>query len=411
MERAGGAPRRRQLPDAGDVAIAVRDVAEDLHVGGLDRRRRPRRVRRRRRRPRRRLIEGVVEDPARLIRHGRDIARDADGERRGGGGVGERREIHRRRRLAVAAADQRSADQRVGGAEGDDRGDVAVRQHVVEQRPRFLLADHVPAGAGRVRRIQVREVAIELDAADAVLVEEAVAIVVDAFPIDRPAARLALLRVGTLHQARIVARRRERTGRVLDAHHGDQAVPVQVFRRILVETAVVVVVERRHVAAPGGLQRREHRLGPVRVEPRHDVEHAGRQLTAHGLVARREQGAGDAERQGAPRDLVGGEVGDQEDSWTRRGRRRARRGDFDRPQPPAAGGAPHLDEGRRAGVRGGEGAQIRFEGRVREMPIAGAGRGGRRRRALPGGGHLARRPVESRAERGGGEQESGRGRR
>ena len=320
-------------------------------------------------------------------------------------------QIHRRRRPAGAAAHQRSPDQRVGRPEGDDRGDVPARQDVLEQRPRFLFADHVAAGAGRVGRVLVREVAIELDAADAVLVEEAVAVAVDAFPVHRPAAGLALLGVGALHQPRVVARRRERPARILGAHHRDHPVAVQILRRILVEAAVVVVVGRRQVAAARRLERREHRFRAVRVQPRHDVEDPGGELTADALVGRGEQRPRDAEGERAAGDLIRRQVGDQQDAGTRRRRGRARRGHLDRPQPPAAGRPPELDQRRRRRVRRGERLQFRFERILRQVAIGASrrrGRGGRG--ALPGGGGPARRSVESRSQRGDSEQNPGRGR-
>ena len=73
---------------------------------------------------------------------------------------------------------------------------------VVEHAARFRLAHHVRAGVGLVVGILVLEVAVEVDAAGRVLVVEAVAVVVDAFPVDRVAAALAPLRIGAAHQAR-----------------------------------------------------------------------------------------------------------------------------------------------------------------------------------------------------------------
>ena len=218
----------------------------------------------------------------------------------------------------------------------------------------------------------MREVAIELDAADAILVDEPVAVAVDAFPVHRPAAGLALLRIGALHQARVVGRRRERPARIRHPHHRDHAVTVEVFRRILVDAPVVVVVERREVAAPRRLERGEHRLAAVDVEARHDVEDAGGELTPHGLVGRAEQGAGDPQRQRAAGDLVGAEVRDQQDARPRAGRQRpqARRSPIAHSaRPPAV--LPDRDQRRGAGMGGRQGAQVGLERGVRRVPLAG----------------------------------------
>ena len=60
--------------------------------------------------------------------------------------------------------------------------------------------------------------------------------------------------------------------RILDAHHRDDAVLVQVLGAVLVDAAVVVVVDLRGVRLAAGLERREHQLRRVGVDARQDVE-------------------------------------------------------------------------------------------------------------------------------------------
>ena len=96
--------------------------------------------------------------------------------------VGKADKVHRRSRRQCAGRGWR-CDQVVALTEGEDCRDVAARQDVVEHAAGLRLADHVRTGVRRVVRILVLEIAVDVDAAGAVLIDEAVAVVVDPFPV------------------------------------------------------------------------------------------------------------------------------------------------------------------------------------------------------------------------------------
>lgn len=306
-----------------------------------------------------------------------DVARPLDAL------VGEAYEIHDRRgRVRTGAS--RGRNEVVALAEREDRGDVAPREHILHQPPGFRLADHVRAGVRLVVGILVLEIAIEVDAAGAVLVVEAVPIAVGPFPVDRVAARLAPGRIGTAHQSRIVRMDHVGPVRVLHTHDRDDAVFVQVLGTVLIRPAVVVVVELRGVGLPGRLDRREHQLGAVGVDARDDVE----RVRVEPLLDRRiggvpgEQPLGDEERQFAADHLVPFEVRRDEQRRTLGDRDAGRVRDLDGPDRTPFPCLGDLDELRQVRVRRRQLAQRRRHLVV--GVIAGVISGRERRRAPAG---------------------------
>ena len=161
--------------------------------------------------------------------------------------------------------------------------------------------------------IVVLEVAIQVDATRAVLVEEAVAIRIDALPIQFVAAHLSLRCVGLLHDTRVGRIDHVFAGGILEAHHGNHAVAIQVFRSIFVDTAVVVVVVRTHVPPAPRLYRREGQLGAIGIEPRKDVHHLRVQdLLDDGVRRIREQIANRLQRMRAADEMIALEIADHQ---------------------------------------------------------------------------------------------------
>ncbi len=117
------------------------------------------------------------------------------------------------------------------------------------------------AGVRGVEFIEVREGRAQADAAGPVLVELAVAVVVEALGIELPDALFALRPVGLLHQARIAGDGHPSPFGVLDPDLGDEAVAVEVVGAVLVRRVVLVVVLRAGVPAvePLGLGEIERR--------------------------------------------------------------------------------------------------------------------------------------------------------
>ena len=146
------------------------------------------------------------------------------------------------------------------------------------------------------------EIAVEVDPARSVFVQETVAVRVHALGVERVCAGLALGFVRTLHQARIVRVDHEVARRVGDPHERDHAVAVQVFTGIFIEAAVIVVVVRKSVSASVVFYGGEHRFGAVGVEPRNHVDHL---VTQHRRRARVvEQEADRLERKLAAQDMI-----------------------------------------------------------------------------------------------------------
>ena len=196
---------------------------------------------------------------------------------------------------------------------GQDRTDVPVSDHEIHQRSALLFAHHVRTGVRVEIGIVVLEVAIQVDATRAVLVEEAVAIRIDALPIQFVAAHLSLRCVGLLHDTRVGRIDHVFAGGILEAHHGNHAVAIQVFRSIFVDTAVVVVVVRTHVPLAPRLYRREGQLGAIGIEPRKDVHHLRVQDLLDGGVRRiREQIANRLQRMRAADEMIALEIADHQ---------------------------------------------------------------------------------------------------
>ena len=118
---------------------------------------------------------------------------------------------------------------------------------------------------------EVREGRAEGDAAEAVLVELAVAVVVEPLGVELPDALLAFGPVGLLHQARLAGNGDPGALGVLDPHLGDDAVAVEVVGPVLVDRIVLVVIRRAGVAAVAELGLAEIARRRVRVAAGQDV--------------------------------------------------------------------------------------------------------------------------------------------
>ena len=169
--------------------------------------------------------------------------------------------------------------------EGYDRGDVARANHEVHERPRLGLAEHVVAGVALPIRVLMLEVAVEVYATGAVLVDEAVAIVVDSLPVESVRPGLPLGRVSLFHEAWLVWVDHVHAERVEHAHDRDDAVAVQVVRGVFVHATIIVGIEVERVEPVPVPRTVEHRLGAVRVEPRHDIDDVLTQFSLRGAGA------------------------------------------------------------------------------------------------------------------------------
>ena len=158
------------------------------------------------------------------------------------------------------------------------------------------------------------EVAVEIDAADAILVQESVPVRVHSFGIERVRPRLAFRLVRPLHQSRIIRMQHEFSGRIEDTHERDQAVAIQVLTGILVEPSVVVVVVREPVSRRVTEDRREHRLRSIGVQSRHHVDHLARQHRCCARIV--EEESDDLKGQLAPHHVIASKVTDHEHGRT-----------------------------------------------------------------------------------------------
>ena len=161
-----------------------------------------------------------------------------------GRGLGEADQVELAGRTEPAGARRRD-DEVVALPEGQDGRDVAVGDDPGHQGPAFGLADHVRAGAGLVVGIFVGEVPVDVDAARRILVDEAVAVVVDPFrkELDRRPSRPSSGRPSSSRRGSSGSATYSppAAGTLIDR---DEAVAVEVLGAVLVDPAVVVVVER-----------------------------------------------------------------------------------------------------------------------------------------------------------------------
>jgi len=144
----------------------------------------------------------------------------------------------------------------------------------LEESESLGFAPRPGAGVGSVVFEEVREGRADVDAAGAVLVVLAVAVVVDALGVELVDALLALGPVGPLEDAGRGGDGEVFAFGVLDAHLGDEAVAVEVLGAVLVDRVVLVVVRRARVArveAEGGRGRREETRGGVGIAAGQDV--------------------------------------------------------------------------------------------------------------------------------------------
>ncbi len=203
----------------------------------------------------------------------------------------------------------------------------------------------------------MHEVAVDVDAARAVFVDEAVAVVVDALRIDRPPARLTLRRVRALHEARVLGADHVQPFGVLHAHDRDDAVLVEVLGAVFVHPGVVVRVERRCVGATQRLDWREHQLRTVGVDARQDVDDRRVQALLHRGVSgvRAGQVVHGVQRQFAANQVIAFEVRGHEQRGPALDWRALGVGDLDSPDVAPF---PRLADGREA-------HEVRVRGRGR----------------------------------------------
>ena len=155
------------------------------------------------------------------------------------------------------------------------------------------------------QRPVAREVAVEVESADAVLVDLAIAIVVDALADDAVEGPLAVIILAADEQARILGADLAIAVGIGDAHLGDETIAVEILGGVLIGAAVAVVVDGSDRAAQGNpVQQRG--IGAVGVELGADVEGAGVEKRGHlrvGTVAI-EEIAGEKEGEGAAGQLT-----------------------------------------------------------------------------------------------------------
>ncbi len=159
--------------------------------------------------------------------------------------------------------------------EDDDLRDLRPLEHELRERGRLRLRHRDAAGGRVVLGPALREVAVGDDVARPVLGPLAVAVAIEPLGADLVDAVLALHRVGGPHQARLARILDPGAGRVLPAHLRDDAVLVEVLGPVLVDRAVAVVVDRAEVAAHFALRaadRIEEALRAVGVRARDQVD-------------------------------------------------------------------------------------------------------------------------------------------
>ena len=258
-----------------------------------------------------------------------------------------------------------------------DPGDVAVRVDEGGRGAGFGFREGVvPSARLQVHALPVaREVAVHVDAADAVLVDGAVAVVVDALAHGRIAGAGALP-LGIAHQDAVVIRVEHPVAVFVgDAHLRDPAVAVQVLGGILVGGAVFVLVD-----GVGGAAERlivdEREVGAVGVELGADVKGADIEQRGDARVAAVtvEEVADDVGGDGGARQLARVDAAiDVERRFVGRGAG-GLVGDGDEHEGLAAVALADLVELGEVGVEGVELAQdlVGLGGRVEAVPVDGA---------------------------------------
>ena len=273
--------------------------------------------------------------------------------------------------------------------------DVLVSEDVLEERQALGLGDLVGPRPVGVLLVAVHEVHVETHAADGVLVEVAIAVVVDPLDHERVLGPLALVAIGLDVEPRLAGIAHE-IGllEVEDAHHRDHPVAVEVVGRVLVHDSVAILVIGPQVAAPRLADRGEVALGGVGVDARHHVDGVVRQERLRRLVAGlglRDQQLGHREGHAASDEVIAVEVGDQEQRRPLVGLDPSAAGQTQGPDRPAlAAGADRLHAAE-PGVVGGEPVDARRELGVRQVP---------RFRSLCGGGRPRPRTPRCDQERG-----------
>ena len=176
-------------------------------------------------------------------------------------------------------------------------------------------------------------VAVEVDAPGRILVELAVAVVVDPLGVLRIDRALSLGRVGLAEQSRIGRVGHQRRLAVLDPHPQDQPVAVDVVGPVLAGPAVPVTIEGLKIGAELAARAAQEAFGPVGIEPGDDMNRALLEPPPPGRVTRDLLDQG--QRHLATDDVVGLQVRDDQD-------RRAARGGGTRLRGLAEGYQPDL---------------------------------------------------------------------
>ena len=225
--------------------------------------------------------------------------------------------------------------------------------------------------------VAVHEVHVEVDPPDVVLVELAVAVLVDPLDLQPEQGALAFVAVRLGVDARLV-----RIGHhvrflgVVHPHHRDEAVPVEIVGGILVNRAVAIAVVGSKIAPAIALHIPEESLCRVGVDAWQHVERVLLEEHDRHFVVAGKQPLGDAHRHSAADHVIAVDVGRDQHGGTSVGFDGARPRHTQRPQrSPLAAGADRL-HGARAAVLTGETVDRRRELGVRL--VAGLGRRGRR---------------------------------
>ncbi len=185
----------------------------------------------------------------------------------------------------------------------------------VHESAALHLTHHVKACIGLPVGVLVLEVAVQIHASRAVFVDKSVPVLVGPFPVEGEGPRLALCGVGPLHEPFVVRVDHVGTGRIGYPHDGDVPVSIQVLRSILVDAAVVVVVEGPGVRLPVPLDPGEHGFRAIGIEPWEEVEHMVIEGSLDGLLLGvRDQVADRLEGQLASHQVVTLQVAHHQDS-------------------------------------------------------------------------------------------------
>ncbi|MDG2083291.1 MAG: hypothetical protein P8J65_05920 [Candidatus Actinomarina sp.] len=123
----------------------------------------------------------------------------------------------------------------------------------------------------------MHEVHVEVDAADGIFVVPAVAIIVDPFCKEIELRSFAFLAIRSGVQPWVITVGHMLSFKwIMDAHHGDDAVAIEIFRPILISGAVSIRIISSHVSIMPSMDRLcQIPFVAIGVDPRDDVERVG----------------------------------------------------------------------------------------------------------------------------------------